>query len=148
MNLPPNRIAVLDRDARRVIANWTIRDAAANYPMALDETNHRLFAGCRKPPRIVVFDLDSGKETGDFPIIGDTDDLFYDAVRRRIYVCGGGGELQVFDQKDPDHYARAQTIVTAPGARTGLFSPALKQFYLAVPRRGSQRAEIRVYSVE
>ncbi len=148
VNLPPNRIAVLDRDARRVLANWTIRDAAANYPMALDEANHRLFAGCRKPPRIVIFDLNSGRQIGSFSIVGDTDDLFYDAARRRMYVCGGGGELQVFDQKDPDHYTKAQTIETATGARTGLFSPALKRFYVAVPRRGSHPAEIRAYAVE
>ena len=27
-----------------------------DFPMALDEANHRLFIGCRKPARLVVLD--------------------------------------------------------------------------------------------
>ena len=39
------------------------------------------------------------------------------------------------------------TIPTASGARTALFVPALGRLYLAVPHRGTQGAEIRVYAV-
>jgi hypothetical protein len=38
-------------------------------------------------------------------------------------------------------------VSTAPGARTSLFVPEQSRLYLAVPHRGGQRAEIRVYDV-
>jgi len=49
--------------------------------MALDEANHRLFVGCRRPAKVLVFDTTtSARQTGAFEIVGDTDDLFYDAA--------------------------------------------------------------------
>jgi len=32
------------------------------------------------------------------------DDIFYDALRKRIYVSGGEGFISVFQQKGPDAY--------------------------------------------
>lgn len=63
----------------------------------------------------------------------------------RIYVIGGGGFVDVIQQKDPDHYERIGRIQTAPGARTGLFVPEWKQLFVAVPHRGAHPAEVRVY---
>jgi hypothetical protein len=36
-------------------------------------------------------------------------------------------------------------VKTAAGARTALFVPEQQRLYLAVPHRGEQAAEIRVY---
>ena len=63
-----------------------------------------------------------------------------------IYVIGGEGALELFLQSDPDHYESAGRERTAPGARTGLFTPASNYLYVAVPHRGSQAAKILVYS--
>ena len=65
-----------------------------------------------------------------------------------LYVVGGEGFLEAFDQKGPDDYRSIGKVATAAGARTGLYSADLNQFFLAVPHRGSQGAEIRVYSVQ
>jgi hypothetical protein len=78
---------------------------------------------------------------------GDADDVFYDAARQRIYVSGGDGILSVFAQHDADHYTLMAQIPTAAGARTSLFVPEFHRLYLAVPHRGTQTAEIRVYDV-
>ena len=51
--------------------------------MALDEDNHRLFIGTRRPPLLIVLDTDTGKEVARLPAVGLTDDLFYDAERIR-----------------------------------------------------------------
>jgi DNA-binding beta-propeller fold protein YncE len=148
-NVPDaSEIEVVDREKHTIIAKWPVKEAAANYPMALDEANHRLFAGCRKPAKVLVFNTDTGKVTAQVPCPGDTDDLFYDAARKRLYVAGGEGFLEAFDQKGPDEYRSIGKIATAPGARTGLYAPDLNRFFLAVPHRGNQGAEIRVYSVQ
>ena len=55
--------------------------------------------------------------------------------------------LSIVAQEDGDHYTPVATLPTAAGARTALFVPALGQLYLAVPHRGTQGAEVRVYAV-
>jgi DNA-binding beta-propeller fold protein YncE len=146
VNVPTaNQIAVVDRRQMKVVATWPVKGAAANFPMALDEANHRLFVGCRRPARVLVYDTGSGTEVSSFDIVGDTDDLFYDVERRRLYVTGGEGFIDVFDAAAGSAYRRIARVPTAPGARTSLFVPELHRLYLAVPHRGGQKAEIRVY---
>jgi len=148
VNVPSaHHIAVVDRDKRTVITTWPLQGAEANFPMALDESQHRLFVGVRTPPMLLVIDTESGKEIARVQSVGDTDDLFYDAPHQRIYVAGGAGLLSIVAQEDADHYTPVATIPTASGARTALFVPALSRLYLAVPHRGTQGAEIRVYAV-
>ena len=92
-----------------------------------------------------MYDATTGKESGSFEIVGDTDDLFYDAARKRLYVSGGEGYLDVFQEEDAYRFARIAHIATAAGARTSLWVPEQARLYLAVPHRGSQKAEIRIY---
>ena len=146
VNVPSaGQIAVVDRAAMKVTATWPVTTAASNFPMALDEANHRLFIGCRRPAKALVFDTSTGKETGSFDIVGDTDDLFYDAARKRIYVSGGDGFVDVIEERAPNTFTRIEHAAAPAGARTSLFVPDQNRFYLAVPHRGGQRAEIRVY---
>jgi len=148
VNVPSaHQVAVVDRDKHAVTMTWPLQGAEANFPMALDEAQHRLFVGARTPPLLVVLDTESGKEVARVPSVGDADDLFYDAPHRRLYIAGGAGALSIVAQEDADHYTPVATIPTAAGARTALFVPALGRLYLAVPHRGTQSAEIRVYAV-
>jgi hypothetical protein len=86
------------------------------------------------------------------PSVQDSDDLYYDPARKRIYVPGGEGFIDVFQMIDPDHYQRLARIPTAIGARTaGYFGKQGKgfdRFYLAVPARGGQPSEVRIYTVQ
>jgi hypothetical protein len=147
VNVPDaKQIAVVDRDKRSVVATWPMEEFRANFPMALDETNHRLFVGCRHPARLVVLDAADGRKISDVEISGDTDDLFYDAARKQIYVSCGGGFIDVIAQHDKDKYDLYQRIPTVGGARTSFFRPETGELYLAV-RAGliSGGAEIRVF---
>lgn len=149
VNVPAaNHIAVVNRNRLAVIATWPLTGAKANFPMALDETNRRLFIGCRQPPRVVIYDTGLGKEITRLEIAQDADDIFYDRANKCIYVSCGEGSLDVFQQLDPDHYKALTKIPTAKGARTSLFVPEQKRLYLAAPHRASQQAEIRVYAVQ
>ena len=146
VNVPTaDQIAVVDRASMKVITTWPVVGAKSNFPMALDEANHRLFIGCRRPAKVLVYDTTNGKEAGLFDIVGDTDDLFYDAARKRLYVSGGEGYLDVFQEQDANRFARTAHVATAAGARTSLFVPEQSRLYLAVPHRGNQKAEIRIY---
>jgi len=144
INVPKaGHIAVADRQKRAVIATWKL-SAGANFPMALDEEGHRLFVGCRQPPKLLVFDTESGKETAALECSGDTDDVFYDAASKRVIASCGAGFLDVFDASGAVP-KRTGKVPTAAGSRTCLAVPDPGEIYLAVPHRGSQQAEIRVY---
>ena len=146
VNVPDaDQIAVIDRNAMKVIATWPVVGAKSNFPMALDEANHRVFVGCRRPAKVLVYDTATGKESGSFDIVGDTDDLFYDATRKRLYVSGGDGYLDALQEQDANRFARVAHLATAAGARTSLFVSEQGRLYLAVPHRGNQKAEVRIY---
>jgi DNA-binding beta-propeller fold protein YncE len=146
VNVPTaDQIAVVDREAMKVVTTWPIVNAKSNFPMALDEANHRIFIGCRRPAKVLVYDTTAGKEVGSVGIVGDTDDLFYDSTRKRLYVSGGEGFIDVFQTQDANRLMQTAHIRTAAGARTSLFVADLNRLYLAVPHRGTQKAEIRVY---
>jgi DNA-binding beta-propeller fold protein YncE len=146
VNVPDRKqIEVVDLARRAVVAKWPVTSALKNYPMALDEAHHRLLIGCRAPARMLVFDTETGKQKESLEIVGDTDDLFYDAARSRVYVIGGDGFVDVFAQAAADDYERIEHLATAPGARTGLFVPDWGKLLVAVPHRGEQRAELLVF---
>lgn len=149
VNVPDRgEIQVADVVKKAAIARWPTTTAMSCFPMALDEAQQRLFVGCRRPARLLVFDTAAGKMVNSLDAVGDTDDLFYDAARRRVYVIGGQGFVDVFQQGDADQYVRLARYPTVPGARTGYFVPEWGKLFVAVPHRGEQRAEILVYEAK
>lgn len=144
VNVPgAHDVAVVDRVQRIVVATWPLGSAAANFPMALDEPNHRLLVACRQPPRLLVFDTTSGREVANADLHGDCDDLFFDGHRRRLYAACGEGFIDVFALDGADRVVLTETVETEAKARTAFFDG--ERLYLAVPKRGGHDAEVRVY---
>ena len=149
VNIPSaNQIAVVDRGQEKVVSTWFMTSGLSNFPMALDESQRRLFAGFRLPARLNVFDTETGKSVASFDSVGDVDDIFYDAAHKLIFVIGGEGYIQLFSQEDADHYQLLTRIPTAAGARTALWAPELDRLYVAVPNQGTQEAKIQVYELQ
>ena len=149
VNVPNSRnVAVIDRDKGKIVATWKTDLVFGNFPMALDEANHRLFVGCRLPSTLVVLNTDSGNVVAKIDISGDPDEVFYDSKHHRIYTICGAGKINILDQIDPNTYAVSTKIDTTDGARTGLFVPERHALFVAIPHRGSQDAEIREYEIE
>jgi hypothetical protein len=96
---------------------------------------------------VLTYETSAGRPLGSFDGCGDTDDLFFDAARKRLYLSCGAGFVDVFEQQDSGGLTRSAHVATAPGARTSLFVPALGRLYVAVPRREDRPAEIRGYAV-
>jgi YVTN family beta-propeller protein len=146
VNVPPTReILIVDRAQRSIVAHIPLGSFADNYPMSLDESGHRLFVGVRRPPRLLVFDTVSSKQIAAVPCVGDTDDLFFDARRDRVYVIGGEGYVDAFDASPSGKYVRLARVATRSGARTGLWSSDLDRLFVAWPLRDGHPAEIHVF---
>jgi DNA-binding beta-propeller fold protein YncE len=137
-------VNVIDRKTGD-LTKWGLNGVKANYPMALDEDNHRLFIVTRRPPFLMVLDTDTGKEVARVPVGGSCDDVYYDAERKRIYALGGEGFISVVQQIDPDHYTLSANIPSAVGVRTGIFYGT--SLYVGVPASGVEPAQIWNYAV-
>ena len=154
VNMPEtNGIAVVDKKKPGAPAKIAVTWAKDNYTMALDERNHRLLVGARKPAKLLVLDTAGSNWVTELPIGDDVGDIFYDAAQKRVYVISGSaivvpdrvGLVYVLDQHDPDHYMLRQKLIATVGAHTGLFVPELHRLYVAVPHAGDKAAEVRVY---
>jgi DNA-binding beta-propeller fold protein YncE len=137
-------IGVIGRAAGRQSANWSTGSLAGNFPMALDEANRRVVVVFRNPARLGVFAIASGEKLAERETCGDSDDVFMDAKRKRIYVSCGEGSVDVFDTEGASFHRLAR-IPTERGARTSLFIPALDLLAVAVRATGAQPAAIWLY---
>jgi DNA-binding beta-propeller fold protein YncE len=140
-------VAVVDREKHTVISTWPTGQVAKHLiAMSFDEAGHRLFVSTRTPGKLIVLDTDSGKVVTSLPCVSDNDDMAYDSASKRIYISGSGF-VDVYQQKDADHYDQIAHLATAFKARTSILVPELKKYYLAVPHRGTTAAAVRVYDV-
>lgn len=151
VNDPDGGNVVLAIDRRtHALSRWQLQGNRFNFPMALDEADHRLFVGSRRPAKLNVLNTDTGQLVSTVSCAGDTDDMYYDARTKRVYVIGGAGMISVIQQKDPDHYELLANIPSSVGARTGFYFPThdTDRLYVAVPARADHGAELWVYEVQ
>jgi DNA-binding beta-propeller fold protein YncE len=145
VNVPDaHQITVVDRSTGRQVVSWGLADAQANFPMALNEADGRLAVGYREPALLAVFDTGTGAPVARLPACGDTDDVFLDRQRHRLYLSCGAGFIDVVQWRD-DTYEELARIPTIPGARTALFVPERDRLYLAVRASGSEGAAVWVF---
>jgi YVTN family beta-propeller protein len=127
VNVPDaGQIAIVDLDSGIVTGKWTPEKLSSNFPMILDDAGH-VAVVFRSPAKLVLYDKANGKSVGAVQTCGDSDDVFFDASRKRFYVSCGSGEVDVFG---PDLHALGR-VSTSWGARTSLFVPELDTLFVA-----------------
>ena len=147
------QVGVINRTTKQ-LTKWELPNKfEENFPMALDEPDHRLFIVTRTPPRLVVYDTNSGRAVATEACVADVDDLYYDANHKRVYIPGGQGYIDVFQQKDADHYERLARIATVVGARTAGYAPKIgkkgqDRIFLAVPSTPGKEAAVWAYTLQ
>lgn len=141
-------IAVADTNHRRVMEKWPVPGFKALFPMAFDEKDQRLFIASRNPPALVVLDTQTGKVVTSVAGPDGSDDLWYDASHKRIYMSAVEGVVGIFEQRDADHYALIGKVDSVPGSATSYFAPALNRLFVPAPPFGGQPAQILVYEVQ
>jgi DNA-binding beta-propeller fold protein YncE len=142
-----NVVESIDRKSGAV-AKWPLKGLRGNYAMALNEEDHRLFTITRKTPMMVVLNTETGVEVARLRAAGECDDVYFDASRKRIYVIGGEGFISVFQQNDPDHYSEVARVPSGIGIRTGYFFVRRDRFYVGVPAKGNEPAQVWTYEGE
>jgi hypothetical protein len=143
-NVPDaGQIAIVDVAAKRQRSAIETHGDRGNFPMALDIDRGQILAVFRRPPKLVAYDMSSGRPVASAETCGDADDIFLDAKRGRVYVSCGEGFVAV--HKAQDDYARLGRVATAAGARTSLWVPERDRLYVAVRASGPEPAAIWVF---
>lgn len=137
INIPDRgAIVVADVDSGRVLSSWSTGTHRLNFPLAIDPSGHEVVVAYRLPAALQRRDANTGTVIDTLPACGDADDLFLDGDRQ--YLICGAGHVDVSMRSRPRN--AGSRVITAPGARTGLYSPELARLFVAVPARGRPAA--------
>ena len=144
VNVPDaSQIEVIDLKNLNLSAKWKT-EYKANFPMAIDAVNHIIFIGYRRPGKLVAINALTGNTITTADLIGDIDDLYFDAGTKKIYASGGGGAVDIFLFENLN-LKQVASITTRNGARTSLLIPAMNTFVLAERADGSQPAQLQIF---
>jgi hypothetical protein len=148
VNVPKARaVVVLERQTGTTERTWSVAPAGGNFPMAADAAARRLFVATRQPPELLVFDMEAGQRLAQVGICADADDLFVAGQGRMFAICGDG-HIDVIRRNGQDHYEVSERVLSADGARTGLFVPSLRRLFVAAPARAGRQAAVLIYDVD
>ncbi len=142
-----NEVQVYDRNSHALLASWsTAQEAKKPSTIALDEADHRLFVGTRDPGKLIVLDSDSGKIVTTLSGPAMADDMAYAPALKRIYLSGSEF-IDVFEQRDADHYEPIGHVPSSFRAKTAILVPQLNRYYVAAPRHEKKSAALLIYDV-
>jgi DNA-binding beta-propeller fold protein YncE len=137
-----NQVARVDSKALSVTDHWPTTPCASPTSLALDESSHRLFVGCRSRV-MAIMDAQTGKVLGTYPIGDHVDATVFDPASRLIFNSSGDGTVAVFHQDSADTYSLRQMISTRPGSKTmGL---DLKTQQLFIPANLDGKFNVMIY---
>jgi hypothetical protein len=115
----------------------------ANYPLALDAEQARVISVFRHPAHLHAYEMNTGRALNGGDVCGDSDDVFVDAERHRVYVICGQGVVETFDSSS-GAYKRIGEFTTSAGSRTGLFVADLDRLFVAIRAAHGEPAAIWV----
>jgi DNA-binding beta-propeller fold protein YncE len=145
VNVPDaGHVAVVDIASARQIAAWQPPGLRANFPMAVDSEGGQVFVAYRRPARLLVFDGRDGAVLSSLDLCDDSDDVFLDGRRRRLYASCGAGSVDVFAWS-AQRWVRAGRVPTVSGSRTSLFVPELDRLFVAARASGREPAALWVF---
>jgi hypothetical protein len=145
VNVPDaHEIAAVNFADARQTASWAPGLLLSNYPMTLDKAHNRVHVVFRHPATLAAFDAQGGKKLYSIETCGDSDDVFFDSKRSRVYVSCGDGFIEVMADQGNKYVVEAK-LSTISGARTSLFVPELDRYFLAVRASGQAPAAVWIF---
>jgi YVTN family beta-propeller protein len=117
----------IDAKTMKVEARWKLAPGQEPSGLAIDPVHKRLFSVCSNEKMIVV-DAESGKVLANPAIGKGVDGAGFDPAGF-AFASNGDGTMTVVSTKD-DKFDVAQTLPTAPRARTCAVDPKTRMVYL------------------
>jgi YVTN family beta-propeller protein len=130
------KVAVLDSNANRLLATWSLGACEGPTGLAIDFTHNRVFSACANR-QLVVLDATEGHLVATLPIGDHPDAAVYDATVGNLFTSNGEGTLTVIHQDDADHYSVIATVATAVRSKTMALDPKTHHIFLAAAKFGA-----------
>jgi DNA-binding beta-propeller fold protein YncE len=118
---------------------WLGPDCKAPRGIAVNGTEHRLFAACSNM-KMVVLNTDTGEVVTTLTIGPGADAIAYDANSGLIFTANGGGygSVTVVQEHVTDSFAVVQNLPTLQQARTMAVDPSTGLLYLVTTLYGAR----------
>jgi YVTN family beta-propeller protein len=111
-----NEIVEVDLKSYAVTNRWSLGGAEGPTGLAIDNSTHRLFAGCDK--KLVVMNADNGKIVATVPIGDGCDGVAFSNKSKTVFTSNGEGTLSVIQENSADKFSVLDNVKTKRGART------------------------------
>ena len=122
-------IVVIDTATNKITARYPVPGCTRPHGLAVDTQNERVFASCVNSVMVVV-DGNTGVNLASLPIGKGTDAAAFDPKRKLAFSSNGEGTVTVVQESGPKTFQVAETIQTAPGARTMAVDPDTGRLFL------------------
>jgi len=106
-----------DAQKLTILHRWSLAPCEEPSGLAIDQKNHRLFAGCGNKMMAVV-DAQSGKIIATPPIGEGVDANGFDPATNYAFASTGDGHLTVVHEDTPDKFSVVEDVPTKKTART------------------------------
>jgi DNA-binding beta-propeller fold protein YncE len=133
-------VVEIDTKTNRVTRRWPLAPCESPSGLAIDVAHHRLFSGCENK-MMAVSDYAAGKVVATAPIGSGVDADRFDPITELAFSSNGEGTITVVHEDGPEKFSVAQTIATAPGARTMEMDHAAQKLFTVTARFGPAPAQ-------
>jgi YVTN family beta-propeller protein len=124
-----NILAAIDPATDQVIGRHAVGRCRGNHGMALDPDHRRAFLACGGNNLMAVIDLEKNEPIATFSVPEGADVIKFDGGLGRIYVACYSGAISIFEQKDPDHYAKLGDFRVAHAVHSLAVDPETHRVY-------------------
>jgi len=132
-------IAELDPRTLKVVHRFKVGGCQEPSGLAMDQKNHRLYAGCDNKVMAVV-DSRSGKTLADVPIGDGVDACDFDPATGFAFASTGDGHLTIIKETSAGKFEVVQTVTTQSSARTMSLDKKSHRSYLPAAKEGAPPA--------
>jgi len=120
----------------KVEQRWPTAPCASPSSIAMDQSNRRLFIGCRSKV-MAVMNADTGQVIATLPIGDHVDATAFDPTSRLVFNSNGEGTLTVIRHDSPDKYTVVENVKTVPKAKTMALDPKTHRLFLSTAEADS-----------
>jgi DNA-binding beta-propeller fold protein YncE len=127
----------IDPETHKVIARDRLEGARGNHGLYIEPDQHLAFIACEDNNRLIVFDLDTRKQTGAYPVGADPDVLAFDQKLRTLYVASESGVVSMFREQGKQLVKIGEDRL-APAAHSVAVNPLTHEVYFPLPDIGGR----------
>lgn len=125
----PASVVCLDAASGEIVDSWPV-SSAGPHGLDIDRDGRRAYVAC-DGGKVVVLDVDSGRELTSIEISGVPDATWFDPQTKRLYV--GVADPGLLDVVDVENGRLEESIPTGRGAKTSAFDSQRRRLYVFLP---------------